>query len=57
MKRKPLGLHYCSSCKATTRHAEAETTSTCLRCGTVKPVMRVVKSPASTQREEEAHWN
>ncbi len=57
MKRRPVSPRYCNSCKSTTRHTEAESTSTCLRCGTVKQITRVVKALPAGQREEESFWN
>ena len=58
MKRREFSLHYCNCCKATTRHIEEETTSTCIRCGMVKQVTRIVRGinkPA--ERQDEVQWN
>ena len=57
MKRRQLSLHYCSICKATTKHSESETTSVCLRCGATKTLTRVTKSNANPQRNDEPGWN
>jgi hypothetical protein len=58
MKRREFSLHYCNACKATTRHIEEETTSTCIRCGTVKQATRVVRGTnRQTERHDEMSWN
>ena len=57
MKRRQTSLHYCSVCKATTKHTESETTSVCLRCGAIKALTRVTKSNANPQRGDDAAWN
>jgi hypothetical protein len=41
----------------TTRHAETEATSTCLRCGTAKHLNRVVKTATPHEHDGETGWN
>jgi hypothetical protein len=57
MRRRDVSLHYCNSCGSTTRHAESEHTSTCLRCGTVKQITRVVKAVNQPDRERNMEFN
>lgn len=57
MRRRDVSLHYCSNCGATTRHSEAENTSTCLRCGTVKQISRVIKAVAQPDQERNTEFN
>ncbi|MFH0938297.1 MAG: hypothetical protein V1899_03320 [Planctomycetota bacterium] len=53
MKRRQVSLRYCSTCKATTRHTEAENTTTCTRCGTVKQVARITRQSSSDISEQQ----
>ena len=59
MKRRQTSIHYCSLCKATTKHTESETTSVCLRCGAIKNLTRIVakSNPNSQEHSEDARWN
>lgn len=57
MRRRDVSLHYCNSCGSTTRHSETDTTSTCLRCGTVKQITRVVKAVNQPDRERNMEFN
>ncbi|HEY3320508.1 MAG TPA: hypothetical protein VGP72_08585 [Planctomycetota bacterium] len=57
MRRRHVSLHYCSGCRMTTRHAETEATSTCLRCGTAKHLNRVVKTATPHEHDGETGWN
>lgn len=57
MRRRDVSLHYCNSCGATTRHTETENTSTCLRCGTVKQISRVVKAVSVPENERNMELN
>ena len=57
MKRRQNTLHYCDRCKATTRHTETETTTTCIGCGAVKTLSRVVKAATGHQpTDSDSHW-
>jgi len=56
-KRREVSLHYCSHCKSTTRHTETQASATCLRCGTVKTITRMLKPVAKGPAADDPFWN
>jgi hypothetical protein len=56
MKRRQFNFHYCSQCKGTTRHTEDVAVSTCLNCGTVKPVVRITRHSTYGHQERDLQW-